>query len=232
VAAALGVAPLAGSRLRAAAVHAVREAAGEEGHVYLPGGEAVQRAEHVLRDIAAKTGYGKGTETALPAGLARALTDAVTHGAVVSEDGGRRVYLPPLHHAEARVREWLDAAKAADTAGLAGEREAAGATARPEVRGGLDDVQMAAVAQALSHRASVLTGGPGTGKTTTVRAVLAAAALLGVRAEECALAAPTGRAAKRMAEVTGLSAQTIHRLLEFHPADGFRRNAACPLEGC
>lgn len=231
VAAALGVAPLAGSRLRAAAVHAVRAAAEEAGHTFLPGGEVVGRADAVLREIAAKTGYGRGAEPAFPAGLARALVAATRDGALDATDDGRRVYLPHLRRAEADVREWIAAASAADAQGLCAAAEAAALAARPEVRGPLDAVQAGAVAQALSRRASVLTGAPGTGKTTTVRAVLAAARLLGVPAEGCLLAAPTGRAARRMSEVTGLPARTIHRLLEYSPREGFQRHAAGPLEG-
>ena len=233
VAAALGVHPLGASRLRAAVVHAVREAAAEEGHVYLPGGEVVRRADADLRDIAAKTGYGRGSEGALPAGLARAMAVATTGvaGGLVSEDGGRRIYLPWLREAEAAVREWFDAARSDAEAGLAPEDRAAAVAARSGVRGALDDVQLAAVAGALSRRVSVLTGPPGTGKTTVTRAVLAAAGLLGVAAAGCLLTAPTGRAAKRMAEVTGRPAQTIHRLLEYNPALGWGRNADCPLDG-
>ncbi len=231
VAAALGVAPLAGSRLRAAVVHAVREAGAEEGHVFLPGGEVVQRAEGDLRDIAAKTGYGRDTVAALTPSLARALQAAVAAASLDSADSGRRVYLPYLHRAEETVREWIAAASAADAPGLCTPAEAQALAARPEVRGPLDDVQAGAVMQALCRRASVLTGGPGTGKTSTTRAVIAGARLLGIGDSSILLAAPTGRAARRMHEVTGLPAKTIHRLLEYNPAEGFGRNAEEPLGG-
>lgn len=231
VAHALGVAPLSGSRLRAAIVHVVTEAADEEGHVYLPGGEVVQRAEARLRDIAVKTGYGRGTEGALPVGLARAMQAAVAAASLDSFEEGRRVYLPWLRRAEATVREWIAAAAAAGAEGLCPPGEAEALAGRPEVRGPLDDVQVMAVAQAFGHRASVLTGGPGTGKTTVTRAIIAGARLLGIKDTEIRLAAPTGRAARRMHEVTGLPARTIHRLLEYSPVEGFRRNASEPLEG-
>ena len=232
VAAALGVAPLASPRLNAAVVHAVRAAADEEGHVYLPGGEVVQRADRILREIAASPGgYGRGAEAAFPAGLSRAMTVAVTARALVSEDGGRRIYLPGLHRAEEIVREWFAAARAAAAGGLTTAEEALVIARRSDIRGTLDEVQVAAVAGALSRRASVLTGGPGTGKTTVTRAVLAGARCLTVKKEECLLAAPTGRAAKRMSEVTGLPAQTIHRLLEYSPEVGWQRNDRCPLDG-
>jgi exodeoxyribonuclease V alpha subunit len=90
--------------------------------------------------------------------------------------------------------------------------------------------QQEAVQAALTHRLTVLTGGPGTGKTTSVRTVLALCERAGC---QVLLAAPTGRAAKRLSETTGREAKTIHRLLEFKPAAGmtFQRNDENPLEG-
>ena len=90
--------------------------------------------------------------------------------------------------------------------------------------------QRQAVQTALTCRVAVLTGGPGTGKTTTVRTVLQ---LCEAEHRRVLLAAPTGRAAKRLAETTGREAKTVHRLLEFKPAEGmtFQRNEDNPLEG-
>ena len=88
---------------------------------------------------------------------------------------------------------------------------------------------MEAMQAALTHRVTVLTGGPGTGKTTTVRSIIRLAEAAGART---VLASPTGRAAKRLSEATGQPAKTIHRLLEFKPAEGFsfQRNEENPLE--
>ncbi len=90
--------------------------------------------------------------------------------------------------------------------------------------------QRQAVVAALSRRVVILTGGPGTGKTTTVRNILDLCRAAGHRV---LLAAPTGRAAKRLAESAGQEAKTVHRLLEFQPAEGlfFKRNDDFPLEG-
>ncbi len=90
--------------------------------------------------------------------------------------------------------------------------------------------QQDAVTAALTHRLTVLTGGPGTGKTTTVRTVLDLCQRAGYTV---LLAAPTGRAAKRLSETTGQEAKTLHRLLEFKPTEGmaFKRNEENPLEG-
>ena len=91
----------------------------------------------------------------------------------------------------------------------------------------LSSQQHEAVQAALTHKVTVLTGGPGTGKTVSVRTVIAALEAMGCR---YALCAPTGRAAKRLSEATGRPAKTVHRLLEYSPMDGFRRNEENPLE--
>ena len=100
----------------------------------------------------------------------------------------------------------------------------------------LDEMQKRAVTEAASHGLFILTGGPGTGKTTTINAIIRFFAGEGV---ELRLAAPTGRAAKRMTEATGYEAQTIHRLLELNgmpeeeregQAIHFERNAENPLD--
>lgn len=91
-----------------------------------------------------------------------------------------------------------------------------------------DDVQLSAIRKAIGSKVMVLTGGPGTGKTTTTLGIIASFETLGQR---ILLAAPTGRAAKRMSEATGKEAKTIHRLLEFNPAEGYGRNDENPLDG-
>ena len=93
---------------------------------------------------------------------------------------------------------------------------------------GLDPSQQVAAWMALSSSCSVMTGGPGTGKTTTIRAI---AAILEAQGASLRLAAPTGRAAKRMVEAVGRPSSTIHRALEFNPSQGgFVRNEAFPME--
>lgn len=91
-----------------------------------------------------------------------------------------------------------------------------------------DEVQAEAIREAVSSKVMVLTGGPGTGKTTTTQGIIAALKAMGLR---ILLAAPTGRAAKRMSEATAMEAKTIHRLLEYNPKDGYKRNDDNPLEG-
>jgi exodeoxyribonuclease V alpha subunit len=90
-------------------------------------------------------------------------------------------------------------------------------------------LQQEAIRQACQQKMLVITGGPGVGKTTLVRSILE---IFQAKKMKCVLAAPTGRAAKRMAETTGQTAKTIHRLLEFDPATGdFKRNQQHPLTG-
>ena len=83
--------------------------------------------------------------------------------------------------------------------------------------------------QALEHRLSILTGGPGTGKSATMRALVD---LVKARTGTARLCAPTGKAARRLSELTGAEATTIHRLLEWIPGEGFGRGPDDPIEGC
>lgn len=91
-----------------------------------------------------------------------------------------------------------------------------------------DETQLKAIRAAIENKVLVLTGGPGTGKTTTTLGIIRAYRESGARILLCA---PTGRAAKRMSEVTKMEAKTIHRLLEMKPPEGFQRNEGNPLEG-
>ena len=147
------------------------------------------------------------------------------------------IYLAPLYYSEVGVANRLRQLTAAGTSRLApfaawSEAAWTQALAAFEQRSALQlaPQQQAAVRTALTRRLTVLTGGPGTGKTTTVRTILQLCQQMDRRA---VLAAPTGRAAKRLSETTGHEAKTIHRLLEFKPAAGmtFQRNEENPLEG-
>ena len=137
------------------------------------------------------------------------------------------IYLPPFFFAETgaarrlgrifRNREGI----AVPAEGLAG---------RIAQRTGMnyDEVQIQAILTAVRSKVLILTGGPGTGKTTTTLGIITAFRSAGARV---LLAAPTGRAAKRLSEVTGLEAKTIHRLLEVKPPEGYQKNEDNPLEG-
>src|SRR5690606_31841782 len=176
------------------------------GHVYVPG--AVLGAQ--ARDLS------------VPGDLVPpAIAELASREMLVVDEGD--VYAPPMHHAE------VEAARA--LARLVRERRpppkaAAALAAIADL--GLADQQAEAVRCSLTSGLMVLTGGPGTGKTTTVRAIVKAHETMGHRV---ALCAPTGRAAKRMSEAAGREARTIHRLLEWNPQAGsFRLGAEEPLD--
>ena len=151
------------------------------------------------------------------------------------------IYLPPFYYAELGVagkmkklvtipgtdRLWTGLMKARAESGkddLSVDVEAI----EKKVGMTYDDVQRDAIRLAATAKVMVLTGGPGTGKTTTTHGIISAYRAYGLR---ILLAAPTGRAAKRMTEATGLEAKTIHRLLECKPPEGYQKNEENPLEG-
>ena len=137
------------------------------------------------------------------------------------------IYLPPFYHAErGTVRRLSEIAEAAPSVIV----KTAGLAERISGKTGIeyDHLQMEAIRSAAVSKVFVLTGGPGTGKTTTTLGILTAFQSAGAR---ILLAAPTGRAAKRLAETTGMEAKTIHRLLEFKPPEGYQRNEEKPLDG-
>lgn len=151
-------------------------------------------------------------------------------GMIASEDFIREqeaIYLPPFYHSErGTARRLLALMTSRSSALFEGNIDIQAIEKATGV--GYDDVQVAAIRQAVRSRVMVLTGGPGTGKTTTTQGIIAAYRAAGLRV---LLAAPTGRASKRMSEATGMEVKTIHRLLEFNPQDGYKRNDDNPLEG-
>ena len=155
---------------------------------------------------------------------------AMTH-AIETEDlmlDGTAIYLPPFYYAECGTANRLNALVHTKEAGSIFTARFDLAKLQRETGIEYDDVQVEAIRQAIASKVMVLTGGPGTGKTTTTKAIIAALQSAGMR---ILLAAPTGRAAKRMSEATGMEAKTIHRLLEYNPQDGYKRNDENPLEG-
>ena len=137
---------------------------------------------------------------------------------------GDDVYPPPLYHAEKAVAESLAALARTRTPPQGAKAALERATRDAE----LSATQRDAVEASLHQGLMVLTGGPGTGKTTTVRTIVRALEALEQRVVLCA---PTGRAAKRLSEATGTEASTIHRLLEWNPMKGgFARDAGTPLD--
>ncbi len=136
------------------------------------------------------------------------------------------VYLTPFYQGEIGVAERLNRLTSVRSTRLSPLAKTLNAAAHPLLDPSLSPEQIEAVRTAVLNPVSVLTGGPGTGKTTALKALIR---LLEMAHFQYALASPTGRAAKRLSEATGHSACTIHRLLNFTPGTGFLYNADNPL---
>ena len=211
----LGIGKSAMIRLRAGVAHALTEAM-DDGHCGLPAEELRPAAAELLE---------------APEDLVRtAIEEELAAGNVVADRVGETpcVFLAGLHRAEHGIAERLHRIAAAP---LPWPRiDADKALPWTERRTGLvlADSQRDAVRLALSSKVLVITGGPGVGKTTIVNAILR---ILAAKGAGLLLCAPTGRAARRLTETSGLEARTIHRLLEVDPASGgFRRDAEHPVD--
>jgi exodeoxyribonuclease V alpha subunit len=156
--------------------------------------------------------------------------ELVASGSVIADTVGDRecIFLGGLYHAEKKIAERLKTLLTGALPWRAIDRDKALPWIEQRTGLSLAPSQRAAITLALDSKLIVITGGPGVGKTTIVNAILK---ILAAKGMQLLLCAPTGRAAKRMTEATGLEAKTIHRLLEFNPkAFGFKRDQENPLE--
>ncbi|ABQ28888.1 ATP-dependent RecD-like DNA helicase [Acidiphilium cryptum] len=211
----LGIARDAMIRVRAGIGHALATAM-DDGHCGLPAGELVSLAETLLEVPAPLIG------TALDLELAE--------GTVIADQvaGTDCVFLAGLYRAEQGIAERLRIIASGATSWPSIDADKAIGWVESHLGMNLAASQSEAVRLALTAKLLVITGGPGVGKTTIVRAILR---ILAAKSVRILLAAPTGRAAKRLAETTGFEAKTIHRLLEVDPASGgFRRGVDHSLE--
>ena len=203
-------------RARAALEHLLDQAT-TEGHCALPRRELLEGAIRLL----------EVEEEIVTQAFERQLKDE----RIISEkiEGEEMIFMPLLRDAEERIARQLRRLSAAKEPEPPIDVEKAIPWVEEKTGRKLSPSQHEALKIALRSRSVVITGGPGVGKTTLVQSLLK---ILTAKKLKCILAAPTGRAAQRMAEATGLEASTLHRLLEFQPArGGFQRNASNPLEG-
>lgn len=181
-------------RMEAAVIYILNEAF-NDGHVYLTEPELYQKAYEMLN-------YDLSNDAIIINNLIK------QRRIIVSDD---RIYIAQLYYAERKIERILT-----DLAGEEKEITELDNKYIEMVKSNFSDEQILAINYSLKHNLLVLTGGPGTGKTTTLRGIIE---LYQKKEKKIMLAAPTGRAAKRMTEIIGLEAKTIHRLLEFNPMD-------------
>lgn len=226
----LGIGKEAFVRLRSGIMYTLSSLA-DEGHVYAYKGQLIKRATELL----------EAEESSIVMTLDQMLADKDVISETVSEEKGDAIYLPPFYYAEVGVaakiqkllqnpaqdRLWTSLMEARKRTG---NRDLSIDVKKIEAKIGMeyDEIQADAIRQAAVSKIMILTGGPGTGKTTTTKGIISAYQSFGLK---ILLAAPTGRAAKRMTETTGLEAKTIHRLLECKPPEGYQKNEENLLEG-
>jgi exodeoxyribonuclease V alpha subunit len=199
-------------RLKAGVVHALDRAT-DDGDTCLPREKLIEAARDLLEVEIAP--------------IEKAIEQLSVGGEVVIEDD--YVYLARLCRAERGVATKIHELRWAPLTLPAIDFEKALTWVQQKTRVALAAAQRNAIQTALTSKISVITGGPGVGKTTIVNSIVK---ILRAKNGKVLLAAPTGRAAKRMSEATGAPAQTIHRLLKFEPHEGgFTHNERNPLDG-
>jgi len=159
--------------------------------------------------------------------LIKSTLDRMLEEKMVVSDENNAIYLPTFYFSEIGVVKRIIEILSAQTSIQTIDIDKMIAEIQKEYDITYDQIQLDAIKAAAMSKFMVLTGGPGTGKTTTTLAIIKVFQKMGLKV---LLAAPTGRAAKRMSETTGMEAKTIHRLLEFKPAEGYQKNADNPLE--
>ncbi len=207
----MGFEPFSYSRCRSGFLYILNEAS-NNGHCYLTKEEMIEEAQKLL-DI---------DEEAINDHLLTAVKDE----SLINDNGC--IYLPPILFSEIAVSKRIK--EISNTPGIyssSGVKEVIKKIENEE-KISYDLIQKEAIEKVVQSKFMVLTGGPGTGKTTTTLGIIKVFQQMGA---EVVLAAPTGRAAKRLSETTRMEAKTIHRLLEFKPGEGYKKNSENPLKG-
>lgn len=206
----LGVAEDAPERIKAGILH-VLETAAQSGHCCFPEAKVVEKATELL-----------GVEALVAPQVEALLTSDQV------ERHGEFLYLPYLRAAEQSIATSVKSLAALPAAYPPIDEDAALAWVMKKTGKELAESQQRAVREALRQRLLIITGGPGVGKTTILRSILL---ILQSKQVKLVLAAPTGRAAKRLSESTGLEAKTLHRLLEYQGDGRWGRHRGKPLVG-
>lgn len=214
IALSMGMEPTSPERLSAGLIYALQDAAASAGHTYLPRVELLNTAGKLLRV----------QPVVLETHLSQLLLSQRLR--TCNTDTGDGVFLPQMWQAELeiarRIRELQDSAHTVNRGKIDVQ------ISHYEKENGIcfSPTQKKAISMAVQEGVLVITGGPGTGKTTIINCILSV-----LKKESVMLAAPTGRAAKRMSEATGREAKTLHRLLEYGGGDGaFVRDEDNPLD--
>ena len=229
IAQALGLAADDPARIEAG-IHYTLSRMAEDGHVYVPQAELEPEAAEILGVPAERVTTVlqalENSELVRRETLIYDIPAEQNRAAAVREE--EAVYLPALYFSETGLTRQVRRLIEHPTSRLrgAGRLTSSGAKTVPGAPA-LTAQQQQAIQATLAHKLTILTGGPGTGKTTTLRTLLDT---LDAGGHTYALASPTGRAAKRLTEATGREARTIHRLLEFKPGEGFGRNEHNPID--
>ncbi len=200
------------NRCRAGIFHILNQFANNEGHCYLPVDELVKNTSEILNIENSKT--------------VMTFSHMVNTQELIKEDNDK-IYLPPFFFSELGVARRINKIVSYKTSKISSidskiEKLQKNSTVK------YDGIQISAIKSALKSKFSVITGGPGTGKTTITKAIID---IFKNENKKVLLAAPTGRAAKRMAEMCKVTSKTIHRLLESSPKEGFGKNENNLLKG-
>jgi len=218
----MGLPKNAPGRITAGLVYALEQNT-LDGHTYAPRAEIIEKTAGLLNV--------DGETVAALVAKAYSGGDIMIEKVPRGEELVEAVYLPVYYYTEKGVAKRLHDMRHTAASGLGSAKKtkwpAFFKTLATEDNINLTEQQQEAVKAILTHKVSILTGGPGTGKTTTLRATIR---LLEANNRSYALASPTGRAAKRLGEATGRMAQTIHRLLLYSPRDGWGYNEDSPLD--
>lgn len=208
----LGFAKNSYERCRSGIIYTLNELA-NEGHCYATREQLLAKTVEILE---------------VEESLIQATLDRMIEERSLIVDEGEAIYLPPFYFSETGTAKRIEAILTAPATPLRVDIERIIAGVQQKYALEYDKTQLEAIRAAAVSKFMVLTGGPGTGKTTTTLAIIRVFQKMGRRV---LLAAPTGRAARRMSEITGIEAKTIHRLLEYKPQEGYQKNDTNPLQG-